>query len=527
MQSTRRQFIQQLGLTSTGIALSMGLPFDTFAKSKLSLPRSTPEMQGVDSAGITNFMNAVAQSKHEFHSLMILRHGQVVAEGWWAPYRHDLKHTLYSMSKSFTSTAVGFAVAEGKLKTSDLVVSFFPNDLPATISENLAKLTVRDLLSMSVGQETEPMVRNEDNWAKAFLATPIKYKPGSVFLYNSIATYMCSAIVQKVTGQRIIDYLKPRLFDPLGIEGADWEEDSQGINTGGWGLRVRTEDLAKFGQLYLQKGVWNGKQLIPKAWIEEATTFKVQQPAPANPTRPNDQNDWLQGYCYQFWRCRHNAYRGDGAYGQYTIVMPDQDAVIAITSETSNMQGILDLVWEHLLPAMKSQALPANTAAHKTLKQQMAALALLPPKGGELRTNAAKISGKLFQIEPNSLNIESISLAYREGDSYQFVLKDQEGVHRVICGLEKWAFGETALARPNLVNSSKLKFERIAKIAAAGTWKDPKTFEITLRYYESPHRNYIICQFEGDSVKVNFDNSINRMTGAKDKRPVLLAEVAV
>lgn len=147
-------------------------------------------------------MNAVAQSKHEFHSLMILRHGQVVAEGWWAPYRHDLKHTLYSMSKSFTSTAVGFAVAEGKLKTSDLVVSFFPNDLPATISENLAKLTIKDLLIMSVGQEAEPMVRNEDNWAKAFLATPIKYKPGSVFLYNSIATYMCSAIVQKVTGQK-------------------------------------------------------------------------------------------------------------------------------------------------------------------------------------------------------------------------------------------------------------------------------------------------------------------------------------
>ncbi|MFN8344856.1 MAG: serine hydrolase [Spirosomataceae bacterium] len=526
MQTGRRQFIQQLGLAGAGFALT-AWPYDLAAKSKISLPRSTPEAQGVDSAGISAFLDAVAASKHEFHGLVIVRHGQVVAEGWWAPYRADLKHTLYSMSKSFTSTAVGFAVAEGKLKTSDKVVSFFPNDLPPTVSENPAKLTIRDLLSMSVGQEKEPAVRDEDNWVKAFLATPIKFTPGSVFLYNSIATYMCSAIVQKVTGQKIVEYLKPRLFDPLGIEGADWEEDSQGINTGGWGLRVRTEDLAKFGQLYLQKGVWNGKQIIPKAWVEEATSFKIQQPVPAKPTRPNEQNDWLQGYCYQFWRCRHNAYRGDGAFGQYTIVMPDQDAVIAIMSETADMQGILDLVWQHLLPAMKAQTLPTNATANKELKQRIAALALLPPKGGIIRSNAAKVSGKRFQIEPNSMNVESIALAYREGDTYQFVLKDTIGEHKVICGLEKWAFGETDLPRPNLVNSSKIKFERIAKVAAAGTWTDPTTFEITLRYYESPHRNYITCRFEGDSVKVDFSNSINRMTGTKDPRPTLQGKTVV
>ncbi len=527
MHTTRRQFLQQLGFAGAGIGLTAAFPLDLMAKSKISLPRSTPEIQGVDSAGIRAFLDAIAKSKHELHSLIMVRHGQVVTEGWWAPYRADLKHTLYSMSKSFTSTAVGLAAAEGKLKTSDPVVSFFPNDLPATVSDNLAKLTVKDLLSMSVGQETEPMIRNEDNWVKAFLAAPIKYTPGSVFLYNSMATYMCSAIVQKVTGQKMADYLKPRLFDPLGIEGADWEEDSMGINTGGWGLRVRTEDLAKFGQLYLQKGVWNGKQLIPKAWVEEATTFKIQQPAPAKPTRPNEQNDWLQGYCYQFWRCRHNAYRGDGAYGQYTIVMPEQDAVIAITSETSDMQGVLDLVWEHLLPAMKQTPLNVNNTTTRDLKQQITALALLPPKGGEIRSNTAKISGKLFQIEPNELNIESLSLAYREGDTYQLLLKDREGIHKVICGLEKWAFGETDLLQPNLVVSQKIKRERISKIATSGSWKDPNTFEITMRYYETPHRNYIICQFEGDSVKISFDNSINRMTGAKDKRPTLRGKAAV
>ena len=150
----------------------------------------------------------------------------------------------------------------------------------------------------------------------------------------------------------------------------------------------------------------------------------------------------------------------------------------------------------------------------------MASLALLPPKGITSPQNAAKITGKKFQIAPNSLNVESISLVYKEGN-YHFMLKDISGEHKVVCGVEKWAFGQTDLPRPNLVSSQKIKTERIAKIAASAAWKDANTFEISLRYYESPHRNYIICQFEGESVKVSFDNSINRMSGAKDKRPVL------
>ncbi|WP_028668372.1 serine hydrolase domain-containing protein [Runella zeae] len=521
MQTTRRQFIQQLGMTSAAFALSNAFSLDAFSKVKASLPRSAPELQGMDSAGILAFLEAIAQSKHEFHSLMIVRHGQVVAEGWWAPYRADLRHTMYSMSKSFTSTAVGLAVAEGKLKTSDLVISFFPEELPSQVSDHLAALTIKDLLTMSVGHAVDPTgqgIRNEENWVKMFLALPIVHKPGSTFLYNSMATYMCSAIVQKVTGQKLIDYLKPRLFEPLGIEGADWEEDFKGINTGGWGLRVRTEDLAKFGQLYLQKGVWNGKQIIPKAWVEEATSFHIQQPSPAKPTRPKEDNDWLQGYGYQFWRCRHNAYRGDGAYGQYTIVMPDQDAVIAITSETPNMQGILDLVWTHLLPAMKSQPLPANNASAKLLKRHMSTLALSAPKGKVLRANAAKVSGQSFRIEPNPHNIESVSLSYREGDTYQWVMNDAQGTHKIICGLGKWAFGETDIPRPNLVPSQKIRGEKIAKIAASGVWNDPQTFEITIRYYESPHRDYVICYFEDDKIRVSFDTSINRMSGTKDKR---------
>ena len=186
-------------------------------------------------------------------------------------------------------------------------------------------MRLSDLLRMSTGHQTEPPRKPTEPWAKTFLAQPVPFKPGTHFLYNTSATYMLSAAVQKATGQTVLDYLKPRLFDPLGIENPTWEASPQGISAGGYGLSIRTEDIAKFGQLYLQKGKWEGKQLVPEAWVEAATARQTSNGS-------NPKSDWDQGYGYQFWRCRHGAYRGDGAFGQYCIVLPEQDAVIAITA---------------------------------------------------------------------------------------------------------------------------------------------------------------------------------------------------
>ncbi|GAB3174812.1 serine hydrolase domain-containing protein [Telluribacter humicola] len=531
MSSNRREFIKQLGAGAAGVSLLWGFPEYLTAyplNTKKLLRSASPEAQGMDSTGIINFLDAVANSKHEFHSIMILRHGQVVAEGWWNPYRPDLKHTMYSMSKSFTSTAIGLAVHEGKLTVEDKVISFFPDKVPQQVSDNLAALRVKDLLTMSVGHEKDstPEIRTEDDWVQKFLSLPIKYKPGTQFLYNSGATYMLSAIVQKVTGQRVLDYLKPRLFDPLGIEGMDWERDPKGIDTGGWGLRVRTEDLAKFGQLYLQKGQWNGKQLIPAAWVEEATTFKIQQPVPADNPGAKEKSDWLQGYCYQFWRCRHNAYRGDGAFGQYTIVMPDQDAVIAITSQSSNMQGQLDLIYEHLLPAMQAKALPANAQSATALKTKLAALSLPPLPAQKTSPMAAKVSGKTFKVEDNALNIQSVTFNFGK-DSGTLTFKDATGTYPITVGLGKWKEGITSLpgTPPNLV-VTKVRNITSAPVAASGTWKDDNTFEMLWRYIESPHHDLVTCRFEGDTISLQFRNSIVAMNpNAKDARPELRGQL--
>jgi len=531
MPSHRRTFIKQLGLGAAGLSLTSSLSECVAAGQLLDpkLPRSTPEAQGVSSRGILGFLEALGNSRHEFHSFLLVRHGHVIAEGWWSPYRSELNHMLYSLSKSFTSTAVGFAVAERRLTVEDLVISFFPDELPATVGENLTALRVKHLLTMSVGHavDSTPKITPERNWVRAFLALPIPQPPGSGFLYNSGASYMLSAIVQKVSGQKVIDFLTPRLFEPLNIRGMSWETCPLGINTGGWGLSIQTEGLAKFGQLYLQKGLWNGNQLLPKAWIEKATTFKIQQPAASGGSNLEElkkNSEWHQGYCYQFWRCRHNAYRADGAFGQYTFVMPDQDAVIAITSETSSMAGEMNLIWDHLLPAMKEAPVPADKASQSELNQKLSSLALLPPKGRASSPVAARVSGRDFQLEDNALGAGAVSFIFQE-DSCVFNLNDGKTSHPIACGLGKWVDGQTDMpgTPPKLTSGS---LGPISKVAAGGIWKDQNTFEMTWRFHETPHHDTVTCRFDGDRVKITFMNSVTEnMPPHPETRPTLLGQM--
>ncbi len=261
-----------------------------------SLPRSTPEAQGVSSAQVLKFIEAADRQVNSMHSFILVRHGHVVAEAWWAPESADKPHVLWSLSKSFTSTAVGLAVAEAKLSIDDPVLRFFPDDAPAEPSANLKAMRVRDLLTMTAGHQDEVNLRGQERWTRAFLAHPVPHKPGTHFQYNTPATYMLSAIVQKVTGNTVLEYLKPRLFEPLGIEDPRWDESPEGVSLGGYGLYLKTEDIAKFGQLLLQKGRWptaNSPQLVPARWIAMATSKQVSNGS--DPTR-----DWDQGYGFQF-----------------------------------------------------------------------------------------------------------------------------------------------------------------------------------------------------------------------------------
>ncbi|MEZ0166333.1 serine hydrolase domain-containing protein [Kineococcus sp. LSe6-4] len=398
--------------------------------SSRPLPRSTPSAQGVDARGLAALLDALEGTPGvEPHSLQVLRHGHVVAEGWWAPFRPDRPHLLYSLSKSFTSTALGFAVAEGLVDLDATVLSYFPEFDADVTDERSRRTLVRHVASMASGHRQETLgaaaADPSGDVVRGFLRTPPEAEPGTVFCYNQPCTFSVSAIVQRVTGQGLLEYLRPRLLDPFGVDAANlgWLRDGQGREVGFSGFHAPTELVAALGQLYLQRGVRDGRRLLPESWVQEATTSHVDTAA----AHPNP--DWQQGYGFQFWMARHG-YRGDGAYGQFCLVLPAQDTVVAITSQSTDMQALLDAVWTHLLPAVSDPELPADAAGNdEALARRTAALALPALEGPDV------VEGEFVPAagsEPASLTAVSV----RDGE---IVLTDSGDELRATVGRGGWA----------------------------------------------------------------------------------------
>lgn len=467
------------------------------------LPRSTPEAEGVPSAALLEFVEAADARIDGLHSLMLVRHGRVIAEGWWAPYTADDRHMLYSLSKSFTSTAVGLAIAEGKLGLHDPVVSFFPEEAPTAPGPHLGEMRVRDLLIMSTGHHAEAIAdfaAHTPDPIRRFLEQPVAHKPGSFFLYNSPATFMQSAIVQKVTGQNLVDFLRPRLFEPLGIADPEWEMTPDGIAVGASGLSIRTEDIACFGQLYLQRGVWHGRQLVPAAWIEEATARQT-----SNGSNPS--SDWDQGYGYQFWRCRPGFARADGAFGQFCFIMPQHDAVLVLTSGVRDMQAVMNLVWEKVLPAFGPAPLERDAAREQALKERLAALVLRAPAAEATSPLAAQFAGRTYAFPENDRNIASITLMPGANGGTALVVRgegyDAEPIH---VGAGSWTRGFTTFGTD--VDPRHRVLTRRA-VAARGGWTRPDTFTAKLAYVESPYALTVTLQFGGDLVVLEGDYTVS------------------
>ena len=320
------------------------------------LPRSTPAEQGVDVTGIDAFVTALApEPGAELHSLMVVRHGHVVAEHWWPPYGPQTPHLLYSLSKSFTATALGFAVAEGTVDLDATVLSYFPELDSRVTDERSRRIRVRHVAAMASGHEEDTAGRavkaGDGDMLLGFLLTPPEREPGTIFAYNQPCTYSIGAIIRRVSGVSLTEYLRTRLFEPLGLSTYGWITDSQGREQGFSGLFMPTEAIAKLGQVYLSGGEWAGRRLLSAEWVAEATRSHIATHEPSA--------DWQQGYGFQFWQSRHG-YRGDGAYGQFMLVLPEADAVVAITSQSPDMQAVLDAAWAHLLPALTAGAGPAG-----------------------------------------------------------------------------------------------------------------------------------------------------------------------
>ncbi len=487
------------------------LIFALFLTSALSqpeaqaFPSSPPEQEGVSSTAVLSFIEHLEKHVDAVHSVMILRHGKVITEGWWAPYDAQTPHLMHSLSKSFTSTAMGLAIGEGKLSLDDPVISFFPEDTPKEPSWQLKAMRIRDLMIMSTGHRQEPFLfRLESNWVRAFLHAEVEFQPGTHFKYNSAATYMLSAILQNVTGETLVDYLDPRLFQPLGISKPDWDVCPDGINTGGWGLRITTEDIAKLGQLYLQRGNWEGTRILSEEWVDLATSKQTSNGS-------NPKNDWSQGYGFQFWRCRHNCYRGDGAFGQFCIVMPDQDAVVAVTSGANDMGAIMNAVWDFLLPAMKPSPLAANDAAHHALRTKLGGLSL-PWVSGEPRSALSeRLAQRTFQLIDNDEDLKSVAFKLHEGD-HRIIIETSHGIESISLGTRQYL--TTNLHHP-LPHAGSMR----KRIGASGAWIEPQVYQARIYFCKSPARMTYTFRFTDD--RMTWSSDLKHSLFAPKKLPEL------
>lgn len=411
------------------------------------LPRSAPEEQGVPSKALVALFDSLHyMPRTDIHSMIVMRHGKVVGEFYPAPFAAEYQHTQYSSSKTFVSLAVGLAIDENRLRLTDRVATFFPEYLPDTVSARLASMTVRDLLTMTSGIKPDWNMRSRGaEWIRTFLGKPVVNRPGEVFAYDSMVTYMLSAIVQKVTGKKVLDYLKEKLFVPMGISVVNWEESPEGINTGGWGLHIQSESLAKIGQLWLDGGVWEGKQLVSKKWIAQMSTRQA--------------NGGDYGYGFQTWMCAYpGAVRADGALGQYVIVVPEKDVVIVLTEASfTNGKPQRNLIWNKFLPALSDKPLEVGKDYQLLLEKQRAYQ--LPVAAGKEKNSVLmkKLSGKKIIVPENKYGWKEVAFACEKSEEgfsvmNMAIVKADGSSYTQSLGYRKWVTDTIAGFPPYSIN---------------------------------------------------------------------------
>lgn len=438
------------------------------------MPRAAQAPGSALGAALERLGDALNAPGTQMRGLMLAVDGAVAGQRFWQPYQPEDKVWVYSVSKSFTATGIGFAADAGLLSPDDFILSFFPEDAPQNPSENLRAMRVRHLLSMTTGHGADtlyPVIGSAgQSWAGAFLAQPVPYPPGTHFVYNSGASYMLAAILRRVTGVSLLDWLAPRLFGPLGFDDVDWDQSPQGIETGGWGLKLRLEDQLKLGELYRCGGVYGGSRLLSEEWVAAATspqagTYHVDDEGP----------DWNQGYGFQFWMCRHGAFRADGAFGQFSIAMPQQKATLALMCETGDTPRALQTIWDTLLPALES---------HPHSQRE------------------GDISGREYALAPNPQKLTKAAFHLEDG-RLRLSFEGPGGTHALCAGPDAYLEGETTLP---LGASTMLPYfsqaGRPQKVSALYRWAAPGTLEVHWVWRETPHRDTLTCVFEKDGVRI-------------------------
>jgi CubicO group peptidase (beta-lactamase class C family) len=512
---SRRRFgsLMMGGVASSWIAgagwAESGTGVGDVARAQLAadgLPRSPPEAKGVPSSSIIGFLDDVERAGLELHSFMLSRAGSVIAEGWWWPYAPQRIHMTHSLTKSVMVSGVAIAMDEARFGLDDRVVSFFPEHIPPDASENLKAMTVRDLLTMRTGHDHEtsgsvwrPL---KTSWVEEFMKIPVVYQPGTKWVYTSAASYMLSAIITKTTGQKLADYIRPRMLDPMGIRNFHWDVSPEGVTPGGNGLSWQTSDSLKLGMLYARRGAWNGQQLLSPQWITEAS----RQQVPDGP------------YGYQWWIGPGGAFFAAGMFSQFSIVFPEHDAVLAVFAAIDDSAKLLPLVWKHFPSAFATQPTPRSADAI-ALRRREAGLRVLAHLSKTASPTGPKVSGRQFKLSPNDQGATAVVFDFARG-KVRYTLIDDRGSHAVAAGLGRWIEQEMTMPGARLHHEYEPDTMRVV---AGARWRGPDELEITWQYVEAAFRDTVVCRFDGDRVSI--DRGVN-VNSAALKLPTLNGQIS-
>ncbi|NLZ66857.1 MAG: serine hydrolase [Clostridiaceae bacterium] len=477
-------------------------------KPSTPLKKSTPEQQGVSSRGLLEFYKSCVASGYEFHHLSIAIHGYKIAQGSWVPYRAEFPHMSHSLTKMFTNTAVAMACDEGLISLDDKVISFFPDELPEVVSDKLAAMTLRDVIQMRSGHahmiSGSKWRQIKTSWVVEYFKEPVEYWPGEYYNYTSAGSYMLSAIVQKVTGKSIDEYLKEKLFVHLGIEGLTWDKCPNGICSGGNGITVRNEDVLKMGVLYINNGVYEGKRYISPEWCHDAMyeSCKLNE----------------SGYGYHFTNY-DGAISAGGLFGQTLVMIPEYDVVIALNAayQENNQDAldhrVLDLLKEHLYPAISDSPLPEDPEGYKALEDYTAGLKISVPVGSVHSPKEDAFSGTYVFEDPTD-NISSMTFEFH-AEGCSVAITDHRGTHQIECGAGKWVYEYSSMTGNYLHH----QYQPDSTLCGGyGYWEDPETYVMKWAWVYMTFIDTCVCKFADGSM--SFKRSVNVNTQDKE-RPLI------
>lgn len=440
------------------------------------LQRSTPEAQGVRSEAVAEAFRKIQDKGYDVHGLMILRHGKVIAEHWWAPFAPGYQHAMYSATKTFTGCAVGFAVQEGLLKVSDKVIDFFPDLLPERMPQYLEDLTVEHLLTMSCGHAVTRYAGSGAEQVRNFLATEFSSRPGTVFFYDVTCSHVLSHILTRVSGVSTYEYLKPRLLDKLGIEDPVWEMDLDGVNMGNGGTHMRTSDLAKLGQFLLNGGSWNGEQLLDREWVKAQTTPHIFQ-RPQLSEQENMKDDGGQGYGYQTWMGRHGSYRAIGGCNQLAMVIPEYDLVVASTGFVRDEAGFNQVFYE-MLDGMSDK--PLKGSRNFDLGAAIGQYEYPAPYASTGSENALRGCTRVYRMLQNDLGLTGVSFRFDAEGNCTVTMETASAVHNHKYGLGSWKMGSTDRRLPQQLSYPNPMDATTVQTAGYCAWTEPGVLSTTL-----------------------------------------------